>query len=137
VGSTPTAGLWYDGERMRDRVFVGNLNYSSTESDLKAAFEENGIRVKEATIVTDRETGQSRGFGFVTLLCPVADAIAKMDGVTVTMRPIRVSEAHERAPAGGGGGPRNFQGGGGDRGREQEGGGRRRGRDRDRDRDSW
>ncbi len=91
---------------MTDRVFVGNLSYSATTDDLRASFEENGFNVKDVTIVTDRETGQARGFGFVTLGQPgeATKAIEVMDGMTVAGRPIRVNQANEREPRGGGGG---------------------------------
>ena len=131
---------------MAERVFVGNLNYNVTESELRSAFEENGFRVSECVIVTDRETGQARGFGFVTFADEGAAkrSIQLMDGTLVARRPLRVSEAHERERRGPGAGPNR----GPSRGappvqaappqefRRQRDGGRRR-RDRDEEGDRW
>ncbi len=91
---------------MSDRVFVGNLSYSATDDDLRSAFEDNGFTVKDVTIVTDRETGQARGFGFVTLAeaGSASKAIQAMDGAEVAGRQIRVNVANERERGGGGGG---------------------------------
>lgn len=127
---------------MSERVFVGNLSYSLTEGELRAAFEENGFKVAEVAIVNDRETGQPRGFGFVTLVeeGSAKKAIQLMDGTLLARRPLRVSEAHERERRGGGpnrGAPppqSDFRrgGGGGGGGRDDRGGRRRRDRDEDR-----
>jgi len=73
--------------------------------------------VTEAKVITDRETGRSRGFGFVTFDDGEAGqkAMEEMDGVDLDGRTIRVSEAHERRPRGGGGGGGRGGGGGGGR----------------------
>lgn len=107
---------------MSDRVFVGNLSYSASDDDLRVAFEEGGFEVKDVTIVTDRETGQPRGFGFVTLGKPgdAENAIRTMDGHLVAGRPIRVNVANERERRGGGGGGDRRSGGGRDQGRRHD-----------------
>ena len=96
------------------RIYVGNLPYRSTENELREIFAEHG-EVISASIVMDRETGRSRGFGFVTFEDnDAADAaIARMDGADLDGRNIRVNEARDRGGRGGGGGHR---GGGGGRG---------------------
>lgn len=119
---------------MAERVFVGNLSYQCTESELRSAFEENGFQVAEVAIVMDRETGQSRGFGFVTMT-EVGDAkkaMSLMEGTVIARRPIRVSEAHERERRPGGGGRPSAPAAVPQQ--ERRGGGGRRGRDRDEDR---
>ena len=100
---------------MGNRLYVGNLSYSTTEESLRTAFEQDGRQVTDVSIITDRMTGQSRGFAFVEMASP-ADAqaaIAALDGRELDGRTLRVSEARERGGPGGGGGG----GGGGGRGR--------------------
>ncbi|HEY7954285.1 MAG TPA: RNA-binding protein [Polyangia bacterium] len=107
------------------RLYVGNLSFGTTESALRAAFEQGGRKVAEVKIVTDRDTGQPRGFAFVEMASP-ADAQAAMaewNGQELDGRTLKVNEAQERSGGGGGGGGR---GGGGDRG--GYGGGGRGGR---------
>lgn len=125
---------------MSQKLFVGGLSWNTTDADLGAAFERFG-EVIEATVITDRETGRSRGFGFVTLGdgADLATAIKEMDGAQLDGRAIRVNEARERTGGGGGGGgPRRGPGGGGG-GRGGGGGGRGgdRGGDRGGRRDRW
>ncbi len=107
---------------MGNRLFVGNLSFNTTEESLTAAFQEFG-EVVEARLMTERETGRSRGFAFVEMATPEAatKAIEQMNGVMLDGRPLRVNEAEARPERGGGGG-----GGGGFRG----GGGGGRGGDR-------
>lgn len=123
---------------MGTRLYVGNLSFSSTVDSVREAFERIG-QVTDVHIVTDRATGQSRGFGFVTMGSPaeLSKAIEAMNNAVLDGRPLRVNEAEERpqrggfggggpggggggggAPRGGGGGPRG--GGGGDRGGRRE-----------------
>jgi RNA recognition motif-containing protein len=87
------------------RLFVGGLSWDTSDDGLRAAFEEFG-GVVEAKVITDRDTGRSRGFGFVTMENRDAAEKAKeaMDGATLDGRSIRVDEAHERSRGGGGGG---------------------------------
>jgi len=105
---------------MGKKLFVGGLAWAVDDAMLKAAFEPHGT-VTEAKVITDRETGRSRGFGFVSYS---SDAEAKkgiemMDGSIVHGRQINVNEAQERQSGGGGGG----YGGGGGRGRSDDRGG--------------
>jgi len=106
---------------MSKRLFVGNLSYSTTEETVRAVFAEVGP-VTSVSIITDRATGQPRGFGFVEMATEEAaqDAIAKLNGREIDRRKITVNEARPQQERGGGGGFR-----GGDRDRS-------RGRDRDR-----
>src|SRR5215471_16602415 len=96
---------------MGNRLYVGNLSFHTTPEAVQAAFAAIG-EVREVSMPTDRETGQPRGFAFVTMGSDklAADAIAKLDGSVLDGRPLRVNEAQERQPRGGGGG---FGGGGG------------------------
>jgi RNA recognition motif-containing protein len=109
---------------MSKRLFVGNLSWDTQEDDLIAAFEKDGRQVTSARIMTDRDTGRSRGFAFVEMATDedAQAAIQAMDGVEVDGRAIRVNEAEERKPRAGGGGG-GFGGGGGGRGGFGGGGG--------------
>ena len=92
------------------RIYVGNLPWSAAEADLREFFETVG-QVHSAAVITDRETGRSRGFGFVEMDDADADkAINELNGRDMGGRPLRVNEAQERRRGGGGGG-----GGGGGR----------------------
>ena len=116
-----------DGEDsvLGKKLYVGNLPYNTNDADLRSLFERHG-RVESATVISDRETGRSRGFGFVEMDPDAADtARQSLDGQDFGGRKLRVSEANERRGPGGPGGPR----GGGPRG---GGGGGFRDRDRDR-----
>lgn len=101
---------------MQTKLYVGNLSYKTRDEDLKAVFEEAGA-VVSAKILTDRETGRSRGFGFVEMETEegAQAAVQKLDGYTLDGRRLKVDESRpqERRSGGGGGGG----GGGGDRGR--------------------
>ena len=115
---------------MGNKLYVGNLNYNTTEQTLGEAFGADGRQVTEVAIMTDRMTGRPRGFAFVTMGSQEdADAaIAALNGKAVDGRPLKVNEAQEKAPRGGGGGG---YGGGGDRGGDRGGyGGNRGGGDR-------
>jgi RNA recognition motif-containing protein len=103
------------------RLYVGNLSFSTSDAALRAAFEEDGRKVVEVKIVTDRETGQPRGFAFVEMSSPAeADAAIKaLDGRNLDGRNLKVSIAQERTGGGGGrgGGGGGFRGGRGGRDR--------------------
>ena len=91
---------------MSSRLYVGNLSYETDTETLRSAFAANG-EVTDAHVVMDRESGRSRGFGFVTMATPelAKKAIETMNGSMRDGRPIRVNEAEERPRGGGGGGP--------------------------------
>jgi RNA recognition motif-containing protein len=97
---------------MGKRLYVGNLSFTTTEEGLRAAFAEGGRNVTHVSIITERETGRSRGFGFVELAtdAEAAAAVSAMDGHMLDGRALRVNEAQERGAGGGGGG--GFRGGG-------------------------
>src|SRR5262249_49888053 len=124
ITSTPRFGvacLLSGGEPMATgtRLYVGNLSFGTTEASLRAAFEQGGRKVAEVKIVTDRDTGQPRGFAFVEMASP-ADAGAAMsqwNGNELDGRTLKVNEAQERSGGGGRGGGR-----GGDRGGGRGGG---------------
>jgi RNA recognition motif-containing protein len=105
------------------RIFVGNLSYQTTEDQLTDLFSEVG-QVESATIVTDRDTGRSRGFAFVEMdKDAAAQAIEKFNGVELNGRTINVNEARPRPERsfGSGGGRGGYGGGaGGGRGQRRE-----------------
>jgi RNA recognition motif-containing protein len=106
------------------KLYVGNLAYSVTNEDLKDLFSQSGT-VESVAVVSDKFSGQSKGFGFVEMADPAeaASAIQSLDGSEFKGRNIRVNEAKPRE-AGGGGGPRGGGGGGGGRGGDRDRGGR-------------
>jgi cold-inducible RNA-binding protein len=119
---------------MGNRLFVGSLSWDTDDNGLRSAFERYGT-VDDAKVMTDRETGRSRGFGFVTFSdsATAQSAMQQMNGAQLDGRTLAVSEAQERAPrAGGFGGGGGGGGGGGDRGggRPARGGGSGRSNDR-------
>jgi RNA recognition motif-containing protein len=79
------------------KMYVGNLSYDTTDDSLNAAFAAHG-EVASASVVTDRETGRSRGFGFVEMNNDeeAKAAMAALDGTDLDGRPIRVDEARPR-----------------------------------------
>jgi RNA recognition motif-containing protein len=100
---------------MNKKLYVGNLPYSVTDQDLRTLFEQAG-GVMDAAVVTDRETGRSKGFGFVEMTTPeeASKAITQLNGHTMDNRQIQVSEARPKTDR-----PRRDDGGyrgdGGDR----------------------
>lgn len=94
-------------------LYVGNVSHSTTEAELRSAFEVHGS-VDKVSMVTDRDTGRSRGFAFVEMTnADEADkAIAALDGSELGGRALKVNEAKPKASSGGG---RRFGGGGGGR----------------------
>lgn len=93
-------------------IFVGNLSYQTTQEDLHAAFAAYG-NVERVNIVTDRDTGQARGFAFVEMSEPQAaqTAIAQLNGTDLNGRTLNVNEARPKPTGGGYGGRRNDSGG--------------------------
>ncbi len=96
---------------MGKKLFVGNLAFSTTGADLEALFASAGT-VESAAVVSDRDTGRSRGFGFVEMssATEATRAIQELNGRDVGGRQINVSEAKERESRGGGGGGGRFGG---------------------------
>lgn len=90
---------------MAKKLYVGNLPYTATEEELRALFEQHGATTSVAVIM-DRETGRSRGFGFVEFETDAAAEAAReaLDGRDMGGRALRVNEAQERQRGGGGGG---------------------------------
>ncbi len=104
---------------MSVKLYVGNLAFNTTEQDLQDEFSQYG-QVNSASLITDRETGRSRGFAFVELDSKEAaqTAIQSLNGKEVGGRALTVNEAKPREDRGGGGGGRGgFGGGGGGRSR--------------------
>jgi len=101
---------------MSRKIYVGNLPWSTTSADLEAMFAAHGA-VRSAEVISDRETGRSRGFGFVEMETDegLQAAISALNGQEINGRPLTVNEARERTPrpGGGGGGGRGGYGGGG------------------------
>jgi RNA recognition motif-containing protein len=99
---------------MSKKLFVGSLSWDTDDAGLRAAFEQFG-EIEDAVVINDRETGRSRGFGFVTFADDNAaeEAMRSMNGSSLDGRNITVNEARERAPRGGGGGGGRGRGGGG------------------------
>ena len=79
------------------KIYVGNLSFRATDEDLRAAFEPYG-EVASARVINDRETGRSRGFGFVEMSNndQANDAIAHVNGTEIVGRPVRCNEAQDR-----------------------------------------
>ena len=99
---------------MGRKLYVGNLSYAVTKEMLEELFGKVG-KVESVNIVTDRYSGQSRGFGFVEMANPneANEAIKQLNGQTVADRQIIVNEATSDGKKGGDGGGRRFGGGGG------------------------
>jgi RNA recognition motif-containing protein len=117
---------------MSTKLYVGNLSFRTTSDDLKEAFSQAGT-VESASVIEDRETGRSRGFGFVEMATPeeAAAAIEQFNGKDMGGRNLTVNEAKPKADRGGGGRGGGYGGGGGrdrdrggDRGGYGGGGGR-------------
>ena len=117
------------------RLYVGNLNFATTEDDIKAAFEPHG-EIDSIYLVQDRDTGRSRGFAFVEMADAdqAEQAIAALNGTDLSGRDLVVNEARPKPErgggGGGGGGGYGGGGGGGYGGGRREGGGGGGGRDK-------
>lgn len=96
------------------KLYVGNLSFSTTDQELEDVFAEHGT-VESTNIITDRDTGRSRGFGFVEMSSAeeAQSCIAELDGKEIDGRNLKVNEAKPRENRGGGGGGRGGYGGGG------------------------
>ena len=108
---------------MGKKLYVGNLSYEISSSDLERMMSEHGT-VESAEVITDRATGQSKGFGFVEMAsdAEAQAAISALDGKDHGGRALTVNEARPRAPrrgGGGGGGGGGYGGGGGGGGRSR------------------
>lgn len=93
---------------MGTRLYVGNLPFSADENSVRSLFEQGNREVTEVKLITDRDTGRPRGFGFVEMgNSEDADkAISELNGHTLDGRALNVNEARERTGGGGGGGSR-------------------------------
>ena len=116
-------GLKNTGDYMAKKIYVGNLSYQMTEADLSDMFTQIGA-VESVQIITDRDTGRSKGFGFVQMSDDEAaeKAIAQLNGKEINGRALTVNEARpmekrDRGPRGSGGGGGRGQGGRGGYGR--------------------
>ncbi|MCA9116053.1 MAG: RNA-binding protein [Planctomycetaceae bacterium] len=100
---------------MSSNLYVGNLAYGTTADDLREAFSQYGT-VASSSVITDRETGRSRGFGFVEMEDGGSEAIEALNGAELQGRTLTVNEARpreDRRSGGGGGGGGGRRGGGG------------------------
>jgi cold-inducible RNA-binding protein len=106
-------------------IFVGNLNFNTSEEELRQIFEPFGS-VDRVSIMTDRDTGRSRGFGFVEMANndDGEKAISALNGTQIGGRTLNVNEARPKGDHGGGGGGGRDRGRGGDRGGRSAGRGR-------------
>jgi RNA recognition motif-containing protein len=98
---------------MGRKLYVGNLPFSATEDEVRELFAQNDRTVASVNLITDRDTGRPRGFGFVEMGSDdeAQSAIADLNGYSMGGRPLTVNEARERG-SGGGGGRRDRFGGG-------------------------
>jgi RNA recognition motif-containing protein len=105
---------------MAKKLFVGGLSWDTTDEGLRQAFATYG-EITEAKVITDRDTGRSRGFGFVTFAQneDATSAISKMDGTNLDGKTIKVNEAQEKGPRQGGRSGGGFGGGRGGGGRNR------------------
>jgi RNA recognition motif-containing protein len=95
------------------KLYVGNLPFTATEDGVRSLFSKHGT-VEKVSLITDRETGRPRGFGFVEMSnADASRAMQALNGADFDGRPLRVNEAQDRERGGGGGGNRG--GGGGNR----------------------
>ncbi|MGA2441947.1 MAG: RNA-binding protein [Tepidisphaeraceae bacterium] len=113
---------------MGKKLYVGNLSYTVDSSELETLFAQHG-QVVSAQIINDRDTGRSKGFGFVEMATDqeATAAVAALNGQQHNGRALTVNEARPREERAGGGGGRGFGGGGGGRGGYGGGGGGGRG----------
>ena len=100
---------------MGKRLYVGNLPFSADENQIRELFGQNGREVTEVKLITDRDTGRPRGFGFVEMAsqADAEGAVSELNGHSLEGRDLTVNEARERTSSGGGGGGGRGGGGGG------------------------
>ena len=93
---------------MGTRLYVGNLPFSADENQVRDLFAQNDRSVEEVKLITDRDTGRPRGFGFVEMASSedAESAINELNGYSLDGRALTVNEARERSSSGGGGGGR-------------------------------
>jgi cold-inducible RNA-binding protein len=117
--------VWFEGACVAKRIYVGNLPYSVDNQQLASLFGEYG-QVTDATVITDRDSGQSKGFGFVEMAndAEAFNAISQLNGSQMGNRTLRVNEAQPRVERQGGGRGygRDSYGGGGYGGGGRSGG---------------
>jgi RNA recognition motif-containing protein len=93
------------------KIYVGNLPFSATDAEVRELFAQHGT-VESVSLITDRDTGRPRGFGFVEMSrADASRAIQNLNGKDLGGRPLRVNEAQERSSGGnrgGGGGPKRW-----------------------------
>ncbi len=91
---------------MGNRLYVGNLPFSADENAVRELFAQDGREVTEVKLITDRDTGRPRGFGFVEMANSeqAGAAISALNGTSMDGRDLTVNEAKERTSGGGGGG---------------------------------
>jgi RNA recognition motif-containing protein len=96
-------------------LYVGNLPFSADEEEVRELFAQNNRTVNEVNLITDRDTGRPRGFGFVEMASQedAESAIRELNGFQMQGRALTVNEARERSTSGGGGGGGRRGGGGG------------------------
>ena len=109
---------------MSKNIYCATLPYSTTDAELREIFESYGA-VESATVIKDRETGRSRGFGFVEMTndSEADQAIENLNGHEMGGRPLTINEARPRGERSGGGGGGGYRGGGGGGGGYRGGGG--------------
>ena len=101
---------------MSKKIYVGNLPFSASDDEVRALFADFGT-VESVNLITDRDTGRPRGFGFVEMADGADDAIKALHQTDMGGRSLNVNEARPRENRGGGGGGRGGYGGGGGGGR--------------------
>ncbi|MGH9773986.1 MAG: RNA recognition motif domain-containing protein [Candidatus Acidiferrales bacterium] len=108
------------------KLYVGNLSFDTTDEGLQQLFTGGGFQVESARVIREKDTGRSRGFGFVELGSgeDAARAISQLNGSSLDGRALQVNEARPQEPRSGGGGRGGYGGGGGGRGGFGGGGGR-------------
>ncbi len=97
---------------MSKNLYVGNLSFNTTADDLRDLFSQHGS-VTSTQVISDRETGRSRGFGFVEMADGAEAAVSAVNGAEFQGRALTVNEAKPREERGGGGGRGGYGGGGG------------------------